>query len=125
MKLIIAGGRDFADDERSDNPTYYYDLLCQAMIDSNGATKATEIVCGKARGADSLGERWAREKGIALKEFPANWDLNGKKAGILRNIEMGDYADCLIAFWDGKSRGTAHMIQYMRAIGKHVYVVRY
>ena len=57
--------------------------------------------------------------------FEADWGTHGKKAGILRNIEMGDYADALIAFHDSESKGTKHMIEYMKSLGKPVRVVRY
>ena len=68
------------------------------------------IISGTARGADTLGEQYAREWGFKLQQFPADWKSCGKTAGIIRNVQMADNADALIAFWDGKSRGTAHMI---------------
>lgn len=57
-----------------------------------------------------MGERYAKENGIDLAIFPAEWDKYGKRAGYLRNEQMADHADSLIAFWDGKSKGTKHMI---------------
>lgn len=120
-KLIVAGGRDFQD----------YDLLSKnlekirTVILSDNLADDLEIVSGCARGADSLGIRWAEENHVSLKLFPADWDKYGKRAGPLRNIQMGDYADSLIAFWDGKSRGTKHMINYAREKGLGVFIVRY
>jgi len=70
----------------------------------------TEVVSGGARGVDSYGEAWAKARGIAIKRFPADWSTHGKKAGFLRNVQMAEYADVLVAVWDGKSRGTRHMI---------------
>ena len=57
--------------------------------------------------------------------FIPDWDTEGKKAGILRNIKMGDYADCGIIFWDGKSRGSMHMINYLKKLDKECRVVQY
>lgn len=83
-----------------------------------------EIVSGGAVGVDWLGEQYARTHGLPLKIFPADWETHGKKAGILRNIEMGNYADALIAVWDGKSRGTKHMIEYMKSLNKPVFIAK-
>ena len=115
MKIIIAGSRDFVD----------YEDLCKTMIHSNAAKKITELVSGGARGADRLGERWAKENNIPIKQFIPEWDKLGKRAGMVRNEQMGNYADGLLAFWDGESRGTKYMIEYMKSLDKHVYVRRY
>lgn len=113
MRFIIAGGRNF------DN----YDLLSQTC--NQLREEITEIVSGKARGADSLGERWGNENNVPIKSFPANWDLHGKRAGYIRNSEMAEYADGLIAFWDGESKGTKHMIDTANTKGLEVHVIRY
>lgn len=100
FKLIVAGGRDFND----------YDLL-KSKLDKLLSNKThVEIVSGKARGADSLGEKYAKEKGYKIKEFPADWGKYGRAAGYIRNKEMAEYADGCLCFWDGKSKGTKHMI---------------
>lgn len=83
----------------------------------------TEVVSGGAKGIDTLGEHWAKNNDIPIKVFQANWDLHGKSAGIIRNKEMGNYADILVAFWDYKSRGTKHMIGYMHSLDKPVYII--
>jgi hypothetical protein len=115
MKIIIAGSRNFND----------YNLLKSSC--DNLLTQFTniEIVSGTARGADKLGERYAREKGYDIKEFPANWDKFGKRAGYIRNDEMAQYADWLIAFWDGTSKGTKHMIDLANKRGIKVEIVNY
>ena len=100
MKIIIAGGRNFND----------YNKLRESCDNILVNQKDVEIVSGTAAGADTLGERYAQEKGYEVKKFPAQWDLYGKSAGYKRNQQMAEYADGLIAFWDGKSRGTKHMI---------------
>lgn len=112
MKTIIAGGRDFEDWD------YLFDCLA-----AHG--EITEVVSGAAKGADSLGEEWADTCAIPVEQFPAKWNEFGKRAGFLRNTQMGDYADQLIAFWDGESRGTKHMIDYMESLGKPVYIYKY
>lgn len=98
MRVIIAGSRAVTDRH----------LVSQAVVDSSFSV--TEVVEGGARGIDTLAFDWAHSHGIPVKIFVANWKKHGKQAGILRNIEMADYAEALIAIWDGKSRGTKHMI---------------
>lgn len=114
-KVIIAGGRDFKD----------RDLLfskCDAILKNIDVSK---IVSGTANGADKLGEEYALLRGYELKRFPADWDKNGKAAGMIRNTEMAKYATHLIAFWDGNSRGTKHMIDTAKTKGLKVRVVNY
>lgn len=111
MKVIIAGSRTIDD----------YEIVAQAVTESG--FWVTEVVSGGARGPDSLGELWAFRNSVYLSRFPADWNL-GKRAGILRNEEMGRYADALVAIWDGKSRGTRHMIDFMLSLGKPVHVRR-
>jgi len=115
MKVIIAGGRDFKDYNK------LKDSCDKILINQNNI----EIVSGTANGADILGERYAQEKGYEVKKFPAKWDEYGKKAGYMRNQEMGEYADGLIAFWDGKSKGTKHMIDIATNKGLKVRVISY
>ncbi len=110
MKVIIAGSRSIKS----------YSTIEEAIKLS--AYKITEIVSGRARGVDRLGEEYARLNGIPVKLFPADWDTFGNQAGHMRNEEMGDYADALIAIWDGKSNGTKHMIQYMKKLEKPNFV---
>ena|SRR6266853_1197021 len=110
MKVIIAGSRSITDSSAVD----------KAVVKSN--FKITEVVCGTAKGVDQEGAFWAFFNNIPVKMFRPNWKAYGKGAGFLRNIEMGDYADALVAIWDGKSKGTQHMINYMNKIGKPVYV---
>jgi glycerophosphoryl diester phosphodiesterase len=117
FKVIVAGSRDFND----------YELLKRKLDNAlkNRVNEGIEIVSGTARGADRLGERYAAERGYAIKRFPADWDKYGKRAGYLRNEEMAKYADALMAFWDGESRGTKHMIDLAHKHGLKVIVVKY
>lgn len=90
-----------------------------------GVGKVDCIFSGGAKGADKLGERLAEEKGIRTSIFNANWDYHGKKAGIIRNEEMAEWGDALLAFWDGSSKGTKHMIDCATEAGLIVHVVMY
>ena len=74
------------------------------------------------RGADQLAVRFAVTHDIKLYKFPANWDGFGKRAGFIRNTQMGDFADALLVFWDGQSNGTKHMIDYMHKLKKPVHI---
>ena len=100
MKVIIAGSRNFND----------YSLLCSKCDNALSNQTDVEIVSGTAHGADTLGEKYAEERGYKIKRFPADWSKYGKSAGFFRNTEMGKYADALICFWDGASRGAKMMI---------------
>ena len=84
-----------------------------------------EIVSGDARGADTLGVEYGTRHGIPVIHFPAQWDTYGKAAGFIRNEEMAEYGDFLLAFWDGKSHGTKNMIKTMKEMNKHGKVVIY
>lgn len=117
IKVIIAGGRDFRN----------YQLACY-FLDSYFkyyADHEIRIISGKARGADYIGEQYAQSRGFAVEEFPADWERYGKAAGAIRNSEMANVGTHCIAFWDGKSRGTKHMIKTARQKGLIVEVVRY
>jgi len=99
FRVIIAGSRDFED----------FDKLCDVCDFMLQNKLDVQIVSGAARGADKLGEKYAKERGYKIIQYPADWSL-GKKAGYIRNEIMAKNADALIAFWDGKSKGTNHMI---------------
>jgi hypothetical protein len=114
MKVIIAGGRDFTD----------WDMFQGYMSTLPPWVGIDEVVSGGASGADALGEQWAQLHGKPCKVFHAEWDRLGKRAGPIRNAEMSIYGNGLIAFWDGKSKGTQHMIKMMVDAGKWTYVVR-
>ena len=120
FKLIVAGGRDFADYEKLSRV-----LFTLAEVDY--AAKEISIVSGMARGADALGTKFAKEHEVNLYEFPANWNKYGKSAGYRRNEEMGNFADGLLAFQcrEQPTPGTAHMIKYMQSLGKPVHISYY
>jgi len=116
MKVIIAGSRDMTDMK----------MLKKAILLSKEHFedfKIDEVVNGKAKGADRMGEKFAILNKITMKEFPADWDGDGKAAGYRRNTRMAEYGDFLIALWDGKSPGTKHMISEIRQLNKIGVVV--
>ena len=122
LKVIIAGSRSFNNYKLLEEKM---DFFLKNKIDKNKPYFNIEIVSGTARGADTLGEKYAKEKGFALKKFPANWDLYGKKAGYIRNREMRDYADVCVVFWDGESKGSKHMINLAKEDNMPIRVVMY
>ena len=115
FKVIIAGGRDYDD----------YETLSRICFGVLEAKEEVEIVSGGCSGADKLGERWGYENDHAIKVFPADWERHGKKAGPIRNWDMAQYADGLIAFWDGKSKGTKSMIAVAEKFELKVRVYKY
>lgn len=103
-----------------------------AVIGSRGLTvpdlglylppHTTEIVIGGARGVDESARAYAKENGIPLTEFLPDYETYGQRAPLVRNIEIVDYSDFVLAFWDGKSRGTAHVITQCHARGVRVQI---
>jgi len=110
MKVIIAGSRNLGS----------WSQVTQAI--HNSGFEVTEVVSGTARGVDRMGEEYARSYKIPVKQFPADWDSYGNRAGYSRNQTMAKYADALIAVWDGHSNGTRHMIEIMGKLGKPIYI---
>jgi hypothetical protein len=115
FKVIIAGGRDFKDYEKLEK-------FCNVILKNK---KEIQIVCGCASGADELGKKYAFEKNYKIIYFPANWKEFPRSAGIVRNKEMADYADALIAFWDGKSKGTENMIDQAKKNNLKIRIIKY
>ena len=103
-----------------------------AIIGSRGLTvqnfslylpkEVTEIVSGGALGIDRCARRYAHEHGIKLTEFLPDYDLHGRKAPLLRNLDIIAYSDLVLAFWDGRSRGTAFVINKCREQGKPIRI---
>ena len=120
-RIIVAGGRDF------DN----YILLSETMdsVLERYTVSEVSIVSGCCQGADTLGERYAKEHGIPVVRFPADWQAYGKAAGPIRNRKMAEYASegegVLVAFWDGGSRGTASMIRLAEKYGLKTKIITY
>lgn len=118
VKLIIAGGRDYDNYNELERVTDY-------MLSNLITTHKIVIVSGGARGADSLAVQYAQIRGYELITMPADWTLHGKSAGYIRNAQMAEVATHLLAFWDGKSRGTKHMIDIAHNMKIKVHVSSY
>jgi hypothetical protein len=133
-RIIIAGSRDFNDYTKLNDESLKAIYRTFGKIDKNNVT----IVSGHAKGADSLGERFAKEYSLNLQIFPADWDKHGRSAGFIRNKEMATFAKgentessdetirgMLIAFWDGESKGTKAMIELAKNKKMPVVVIKY
>lgn len=132
MKTIIAGSRTLT--------IFQLDELITAVDLSTYSI--TEVVSGGAPGGDFLGQQFAAARELPVKKFEAKWDdltapgtvlrrnRHGKpynaKAGHDRNLEMAQYAEALIALWDGNSTGTANMIlqAHRHSLRVYVYIVK-
>ncbi len=119
-KVIVAGGRDFTD----------YAHMCTVLDDlffvhNTGFEVAPKIISGMAKGADTLAIRYSNERGLTKILFPANWKVYRRRAGFLRNEDMLSIATHLVAFWDGKSHGTQHMIEIAKKKGIPVWIINY
>ena len=114
-RIVIFGCRDF----------YDY-ATAKAFIDSciSDIREIYNIVIisGGARGADMLGERYAKEEGFALERYPAEWEKFGKIAGPIRNSQMAKLGDFFICFWDGVSPGTKNMLDLIKSLDKPVKI---
>ena len=119
IRCIVAGSRDCID----------YAIVatgCDKYLRAAGDRGISiTIISGTARGVDRLGERYAQENGLECVRYPADWDRHGRSAGYKRNELMAKNATHLIAFWDGQSRGTMHMINLAGKAGLIVRVVKF
>ena len=102
MKLAIVGSR----------------TLTNIALEQYVMKDVTEIVSGGAVGVDRCAAEYAKSKGIKLTEFYPDYERYGRAAPIIRNKKIVDYADAVIAFWDGKSKGTLAVIKYSQKAGK-------
>lgn len=115
MKLLICGSRTIKDE--------LYVFECIKNSDALWYCTPHEIVTGGAVGVDIIAERFAELNKIPIKRFNAKWKELGKKAGILRDREMVEYADYTLAIWDGTSRGTKYTIEYTEIMKKPLEVI--
>lgn len=114
-RVIIAGGRKFTSET----------LLATELQHRYGSTPI-EVVCGCARGADTLGAEWARARGYPVRDFAPDYTRYGKYlAPKYRNWQMAYYADDALIFWDTASTGSHHMAQCMTYLKKPCHLVTY
>jgi hypothetical protein len=122
FRVIVAGSRGAG----SDADTYLLlENKLNSILSKKSVTHNIEIVSGTAAGADKMGEHYAVVYSHDIKQFPADWTKFGKRAGYIRNEEMAQYADALVALWDGKSRGTKHMIDIANRHGLPTRIIHY
>lgn len=112
MRVAVVGGRTYTD----------YETMCRVL---DRLTNITHIVSGGARGADSLGERYARERGLECVIYRPDWNRYGRVAGFRRNKTIVENSDIVYAFWDGESKGTEHTIKYAKSRSVKCVVVPY
>jgi len=112
MKIAIVGSRGFDD----------YDMMNEVLFSSVSPNEDI-IISGGAKGADSLAEQFAKENDIECKVIEADWDTFGKSAGMLRNSQIVEESDHIIAFWDGKSKGTLDTINKAKKKGIEPLVI--
>jgi len=117
MRIIIAGPRAI-----QDYATVWTGI--NAGLSALHIQHVTEVLSGMALGVDQLGERWAHEHGVPVRQFPADWKTYGKRAGFVRNAAMAREAQAAIVIWDGFARGSGHMIQVAQDYRLALYVHR-
>jgi hypothetical protein len=110
MKIAVIGSRSFKD----------YELVKKTL----SPLEITLLVSGGAKGADSLGERYAKENNIETLIFKPDWEKHGKAAGMIRNTDIINNSETIIAFWDGESRGTKDSITKAEKKGKKVVIIK-
>ena len=110
MIVAVVGSRDYND----------YSRLKKTL---DTMENISLLILGGAKGADSLAEVYAREKNIELKRLVPDWPTYGRAAGMIRNKDIVAEAECIVAFWDGKSKGTKHSIELAKKKGVPVVVV--
>lgn len=115
MKLIIAGSRCFND------YTLLKDTLDKYLV--NTPYDTITVICGMARGADTLGERYALENSLKIEYHEALWNTYGKSAGFIRNEEMVKRATHCIVYWDGLSKGSLSTINLAKTYNLQLRVV--
>jgi len=113
MKVSIIGSRGFNN----------YELLKKTLDPVKD--KITLIVSGGAKGADSLGEQYAKENGIPTQIFIPDWEKQGRSAGYIRNRDIVSNSDVIIAFWDGSSKGTQHSFKLAKELNKRIIIIEY
>ena len=115
LNLIIAGSRDIT------NTDYILDRIQHYL--QNYKEDNITILSGNARGIDKIGELYAKNHNIKCNIYPADWTTFGKSAGYKRNITMSKNANSLLAFWNGQSKGTKHMIDIAKQNNLKVKIV--
>jgi hypothetical protein len=113
MKIAVVGSRSFNNvkllEEKLD--TFKYQIV--------------ELISGGAQGADTLAEAWALTNNVPVKLYKPDWKRFAKAAGIKRNKQIIESCDYCIAFWDGKSKGTASSLKFCEKLNKPFEIIAY
>lgn len=109
MKVAVIGSRGYTD----------YEKVKKTL----SSLHITLLISGGADGADSLGEQYAKEKGIETLIFIPDWKKHGKVAGFLRNTDIVENADLIVAFWDQTSKGTKDSIDKANKANKEILII--
>ena len=117
MNIAVVGSRTYNDFKE-------LSLFLHSYLNTHKIEKPL-FICGGARGADTLGKDFAIKNNFDYETFLPQWETQGDSAGTQRNIVMAHKADTVIAFWNGVSKGTRHMIRYSKSIGKNVIVIKF
>ena len=118
FKVVIAGGRDFNN----------FPNLCTKLdgyLKEKVKTHKIVIISGGARGADTLGEKYAQLRRFSVIKMKADWEKHGKSAGFVRNGDMLNAADGIVCFWNKQSKGTKHMIDITTKANKPLRLIYY
>ena len=140
VNIAIVGSRDFEDYE------YLKNILVSHIINTDifketvrndlyersikhdyikYVSKHFKIISGGAKGADTLGERFAKDFNLDTLIFKPDWNMYGKSAGFVRNRKIIQNSDVVFAFWDGKSKGTKNSIDIAEELNKELHIVKY
>ena len=119
VRVALVGGRDVEDF------AFVLDRFEEVLLKEGLHKYQVEIVSGGAKGVDSIAKRIASLYGIAFKEFPAEWDRYGKKAGPIRNSKIVENADVVVAIPSPSSKGTWDTVRKAEKRGLKVYVFEY
>ena len=102
LKLAVVGSRSIQNFR-------FVGCILDGIVAAMGYSEVT-LISGAAAGVDSLAAKWARKRGFEVIEFPADWEAHGRSAGFIRNRDIVESADGVVAIWDGISKGTANSI---------------
>jgi len=111
MKIAVIGSRGFKDSS-----------LLEKKLDEF-KNQIIELVTGGAEGADSIAAAWAEANKLPVKVIKPEWNKYGRAAGVIRNKEIIKNCDFCMAFWDGKSKGTASSLKFCKEIKKPFVIV--
>lgn len=118
-KVVVCGSRNWND------RAFFHEKMLEYLEDF---TQPVIFISGAApTGADALIIQWCKKFRYPCKEYPANWDRDGKVAGFLRNERMAKVATHVLAFHDGNSPGTKHMLKMAEEhhLNQHVYIIKH